>query len=75
MDGASYVLSIPLLVQLTKRKSLVSDILKIEKTEKTPVTGRSFTSIQMVHTHTPPQWGAKLRPGHEMKMRMTGKWK
>ena len=22
---------------------------------------RSFTSIQMVHTHTPPQWGIFLR--------------
>ena len=28
--------------------------------EMTPATGRSFASIQMVHTHTPPQWGIFL---------------
>ena len=55
----------PLLVKLTKKRFLVSDNTDSHEKRKTPAKGRSFTSIQMVHTHTPPQWGGKLRAGHE----------
>ena len=57
LDGASYVLSIPLL-------------------------WRSFSSVQMFHTHTPPSgdqsWGpdseVKMRMKREMKMRWKWRW-
>ena len=44
----------PLLVKLTNKKVLVSDNTDSHEKRKTPAIGRSFTSIQMVHTHTHP---------------------
>ena len=36
---------------------------------------KSFTSIQMFHTHTPPGGVKNWGPDCEVKMRMTGRWK
>ena len=36
--------------------------------------GRSFTSIQMVHAHTLPQEGEKLRSGQWNENEIEGKW-
>ena len=38
-------------------------------------TERSFTSIQMVHTHTLPQEGGKLRSRQWDENEEEGKWK
>ena len=42
----------PLLKHMTKGNFLVSNSQKVRKTKLTSVPCRSFTSIQMVHTHT-----------------------
>ena len=53
-----------------EEKILVSDKTDSHEKRKAPATGRGFTSIQMVHTHTPPQWGIFLR-SREVRVR---KW-
>ena len=40
-----------------------------------PAEKKFYICSDVSHTHTPPQWGRKLRPGHEMKMRVRRKWK